>query len=488
MVIKPSGVSYDELTPETMVVCDLDGNLVEGEHAPSSDTAAHAYVYRHMPEVGGVVHTHSTYATAWAARGEPIPCVLTMVADEFGGDIPVGPFALIGDDSIGRGIVETLRASRSPRRADAEPRPVHDRQGRPRRGQGRRDGRGRRPHRAHRPPARRPGADRQHGTSTRSTTATRTSTASRPHRPARKDISMAEPTRVLWFLTGSQGLYGDDVLGQVADQSRTDRRRARRLGRGAGPVVAKPVLTDAGRDPPDDARGQRRRRLHRRHRLDAHVLPGQDVDQRAGPAAQAVAAPAHPGQRARCRGPTIDMDFMNLNQAAHGDREFGYVQTRLGVARKTVAGHVSDPRRRASASAPGRAPPPAAPSCRRMRLARFGDNMRNVAVTEGDKVEAERRFGVSVNTYGVNDLVDGRRRGRRTSEIDDLVAEYADLYDVVARAARRRRAARQSLRYGARIELGLRTFLDRRAASPRSPPTSRTSAGCGSCPASPCSG
>jgi len=113
LVIKPSGVSYDELSAETMVVCDLDGELVEGEHAPSSDTAAHAYVYRHLPEVGGVVHTHSTYATAWAARGEPIPCVLTMVADEFGGDIPVGPFALIGDDSIGRGIVETLRASRS---------------------------------------------------------------------------------------------------------------------------------------------------------------------------------------------------------------------------------------------------------------------------------------------------------------------------------------------------------------------------------------
>lgn len=113
LVIKPSGVSYDELSAESMVVCDLDGTLVEGEHAPSSDTAAHAYVYKHMPEVGGVVHTHSTYATAWAARGEAIPCVLTMVADEFGGDIPVGPFALIGDDSIGRGIVETLRVSRS---------------------------------------------------------------------------------------------------------------------------------------------------------------------------------------------------------------------------------------------------------------------------------------------------------------------------------------------------------------------------------------
>ena len=113
MVIKPSGVTYDELTPQMMVVTDLFGNLVDGEHAPSSDTAAHAYVYRHMPEVFGVVHTHSTYATAWAARAEPVPCVLTMMADEFGGDIPIGPFALIGDDSIGQGIVETLQGSRS---------------------------------------------------------------------------------------------------------------------------------------------------------------------------------------------------------------------------------------------------------------------------------------------------------------------------------------------------------------------------------------
>ncbi len=113
LVIKPSGVSYDALDADAMVVCDLHGRLVEGEHQPSSDTAAHAYVYRHMPDVGGVVHTHSTYACAWSARAEPIPCVLTMVADEFGGDVPVGPFAMIGDDSIGKGIVETLSGSRS---------------------------------------------------------------------------------------------------------------------------------------------------------------------------------------------------------------------------------------------------------------------------------------------------------------------------------------------------------------------------------------
>jgi L-ribulose-5-phosphate 4-epimerase len=112
-VIKPSGVEYDDLTPESMIVCDLGGVVLEGDFAPSSDTAAHAYVYRHMPEVGGVVHTHSPYATAWAARGEAVPCVITGQADEFGGEIPVGPFAIIGDESIGEGIVATLTGHRS---------------------------------------------------------------------------------------------------------------------------------------------------------------------------------------------------------------------------------------------------------------------------------------------------------------------------------------------------------------------------------------
>jgi L-ribulose-5-phosphate 4-epimerase len=114
MVIKPSGVSYDDLKPESMVVCDLHGMVVHGDLAPSSDTATHAYVYRHMHAVGGVVHTHSAYACAWAARGEAVPCVLTAMADEFGGEIPIGPFAPIGDESIGRGVVDVLTGHRSP--------------------------------------------------------------------------------------------------------------------------------------------------------------------------------------------------------------------------------------------------------------------------------------------------------------------------------------------------------------------------------------
>jgi len=118
MVIKPSGVEYAELTQQSIVVCDLDGvpmpDWQDGAPRPSSDTSSHAYIYRHMPGVGGVVHTHSPYATAWAACRTPIPCVLTAIADEFGGDIPVGPFAPIGGDEIGRAVVQTLSQHRSP--------------------------------------------------------------------------------------------------------------------------------------------------------------------------------------------------------------------------------------------------------------------------------------------------------------------------------------------------------------------------------------
>ena len=153
---------------------------------------------------------------------------------------------------------------------------------------------------------------------------------------------------------------------------------------------------------------------------------------------------------------TIDMDFMNLNQAAHGDREFGYVQTRLGIARKTVAGHASDPTVVAridqwARAAIGRA------HLYGLKLARFGDNMRDVAVTEGDKVEAELRFGLSVNTYAVNDLV-AVVDAADSSDVDTLVAEYADVYRL-APELHRGGERHDSLRYAARIEAGLRQFL-----------------------------
>jgi L-arabinose isomerase len=152
----------------------------------------------------------------------------------------------------------------------------------------------------------------------------------------------------------------------------------------------------------------------------------------------------------------IDMDFMNLNQAAHGDREFGYIQTRLGVARKTVAGHVSDPAVVDRIATWQRAATGVA-AIRKLKLARFGDNMRDVAVTEGDKVEAQLRFGVSVNTYGVNDLV-ALVDEVSDAEVDALIEEYADAYEIVPELTAGG-DRHESLRYGARIEAGLRAFL-----------------------------
>ncbi len=114
VVIKPSGIKFQDLTPENMVVVDVDGKLIEGDYKPSSDTASHCYIYRHMPQVNGVVHTHSRYATAFAILGREIPCLTTAMGDEFGGPIPCGGFALIGGEEIGQVVVETLADSVSP--------------------------------------------------------------------------------------------------------------------------------------------------------------------------------------------------------------------------------------------------------------------------------------------------------------------------------------------------------------------------------------
>lgn len=114
VVIKPSGIKFPDLRPENMVVVNIDGQIVEGSYKASSDTASHCYIYRHMPNVNGIVHTHSRFATAFATHGRSIPCITTAMGDEFGGDIPCGGFALIGGQEIGQIVVETLQGSRSP--------------------------------------------------------------------------------------------------------------------------------------------------------------------------------------------------------------------------------------------------------------------------------------------------------------------------------------------------------------------------------------
>jgi len=262
-------------------------------------------------------------------------------------------------------------------------------------------------------------------------------------------------TTEIWFLTGSQGLYGEDVIKQVEAHSREIAEQLDAADAVASRVVWKPVLTDA----------EEIRRLALEANADEACIGVIAWMHTFSPAKMwisgldALRKPLlHLHTQANVDLPwgEIDMDFMNLNQAAHGDREFGYIQTRIGVVRKTVTGHVSDPSVTDRIGTWARAAA-ATTALRTMKLARFGDNMRNVAVTEGDKIEAELRFGVSVNTYGVNDLVESVDAVPEAG-IDSLVMQYEDLYDVSAelRSTGRRH---ESLRYGARIELGLRSFL-----------------------------
>jgi L-arabinose isomerase len=264
------------------------------------------------------------------------------------------------------------------------------------------------------------------------------------------------PERTVWFLTGSQGLYGEETLAQVAQQSREVAAMVDDDERIPVPVVWKPVLTTA------DA--------IRRVMLEAnaddscvgligwmHTFSPAKMWIQGLEAMQKPFLHLHTQWHRDIPWSTLDMDFMNLNQAAHGDREFGFVQTRLRVPRKTVAGHVSDPAVGARIATWTRAAA-AAHDMRSLRLARFGDNMRDVAVTEGDKVDAQRRFGVSVNTFGVNDLVDVVD-DVEPGAVDKVVAEYTDLYDV-APELRVGGDGHETLRYSAQIEVGLRRFLE----------------------------
>ena len=262
--------------------------------------------------------------------------------------------------------------------------------------------------------------------------------------------------REIWFLTGSQHLYGEETLRQVADQSQGIAKELDASGVLPARVVWRPILADSAT-------------IHRAI-LEANAAPeciGVVTWMHTFSPAKmwitgldALRKPMlhlHTQAGAELPWSTIDMDFMNLNQAAHGDREFGFVGARLGVARKVVAGHVSNPVVVDRIAAWGRAAAGVA-ELRSMRLARFGDNMRDVAVTEGDKVEAQLRFGVSVNTYGVNELVEVVDQVSDAA-VDALVAEYLDAYAVAAQL-RPGGDRHESLRYGARIEAGLRTFLD----------------------------
>ncbi|CAI9410776.1 L-arabinose isomerase [Aestuariimicrobium sp. T2.26MG-19.2B] len=257
----------------------------------------------------------------------------------------------------------------------------------------------------------------------------------------------------VWFVTGSQHLYGPETLRQVAEQSR---QVAEGLAGLPVRVEWKPVLTDT------DAI----RRLALDANADDSVIGVISWMHTFSPAKMWIAGldalrkpllHLHTQANVALPWDEIDFDFMNLNQAAHGDREFGYIQTRLGVPRTTVVGHVSNPAVLAQVENWQRAAA-GAQALRTLKLARFGDNMRYVAVTEGDKTEAELRFGVQVNTWGVNELAEAVAAAT-DAQVDALVEEYVASYDVAAEllpGAERH----QSLRDGAAIEVGLRSFLE----------------------------
>ena len=273
-------------------------------------------------------------------------------------------------------------------------------------------------------------------------------------------MESAATRSVVWFLTGSQLLYGEETLRQVATQSH---EVVAQLGAGGELPVRvewRPVLTG-----PDEIR----RACLEANANDSCIgvvawmhtfspakswIAGLDALQKPLLHLHTQANRALPWGE-------IDMDFMNLNQAAHGDREFGFLETRLGIRRKTVVGHVSDPAVRRRVGEWERAALGWAES-RRLRVVRFGDNMRGVAVTEGDKVEAELRLGVSVNTFGVNDLVAAVEATSSAAE-QAVVDAYLEAY-VVDEKLRPGGERHQSLRDAARIECGLRAFLEERGA------------------------
>ncbi|QAY69903.1 L-arabinose isomerase [Xylanimonas protaetiae] len=263
--------------------------------------------------------------------------------------------------------------------------------------------------------------------------------------------------REIWFFTGSQDLYGPETLEQVAAQSQEVAAALDAAADVPATIVWKPVLKDSA--------------SIRRAMLDANaddrVLGVVTWMHTFSPAKMWIAGldalrkpllHLHTQANVALPWDTIDFDFMNLNQAAHGDREYAYLAARLGVSRTTVVGHVSNPavQRRVGTWVRGAA---GWAATHELTLVRFGDNMRNVAVTEGDKTEAELRFGVSVNTWGVNDLVAAVDEVADDA-VDALVAEYEELYDVVPelRAGGERH---ESLRYAARQEIALESFLTR---------------------------
>ena len=263
-------------------------------------------------------------------------------------------------------------------------------------------------------------------------------------------------SKEVWFVTGSQQLYGEEVLQTVAEHSREIAERLGEVKAIPLQIVFKPVLTTAEAISELCSEANASRNC-------AGVIAWMHTFSPAKMwlgGLRLLAKPVvhlHTQYNRDLPWNSIDMDFMNLNQSAHGDREFGHLAMRIGLKRKVIVGHWEDREVQEQLATWSRAASGWHES-QHLKIARFGDNMRDVAVTEGDKVEAQARLGYSVHGFGMGDLLCSVNQVSE-SEVEELVAEYDERY-VVAAALRPGGERRQSLKDAARIELGLRAFLE----------------------------
>lgn len=260
----------------------------------------------------------------------------------------------------------------------------------------------------------------------------------------------------IWFFTGSQGLYGEDTLKQVAGQSKEVAAALENADDIPVKIVWRPVLTDSNSILDAMVEASANKKVIGVIAW-MHTFSPAKMWIRGLEALRKPLLHLHTQENKEIPWATIDMDYMNLNQAAHGDREFGYILTRLGIPRVSVVGHTSEEKVTKRIGTWSRAAA-AWNEAQNMKMVRFGDNMRNVAVTEGDKTEAEIRFGVSVNTWSVNDLVEEIDKVE-DSEVNKLIAEYQENYDV-EESLLPGGERHESLRYAARQEAALRHFLE----------------------------
>ncbi|GEM_PF-64194 len=467
--IKPSGVEYDDLTPESIPLISLEtGKQVAGELNPSSDTQTHLHLYRAFPEIGGVVHTHSPNATAWAQARQPIPCLGTTHADTFHGTIPctraLNTEEVESDYEQNTGLVITEHFQEHGLSPGEIPGVLVS---------------------AHAPftwgasakqavlhaeileevakmaqvtrtvfpngPVAEDWLQEKHYRRKHGAEATYGQTV-----PAIQNTASGEVTPEVWFITGSQHLYGPGPLKTVQANSNTVAEGLASKGALPFPLIPRPIVTTAE----EITRVCREANsspscvglVFWMHTFSPARMWIQGLKELQKPFLH-----LHTQFHQDIPWSTLDMEFMNLNQSAHGDREFGYMCTRLGKPRKVVAGHWQDTAVQQRLGDWMRVAH-AWNDQQHLLVARLGDNMRNVAVTEGDKTDAQIRFGYTVNGYGIGEIA-SRLDAQSAEQIHALCSEYDKAYTLQPEL-QHNGSRRGELEEAARIELALRSFLE----------------------------